>query len=310
MKKIRFTEKSNGFCGCFSGTTGKQKAAIILMNDDGPDDFLSRIGIKWLNGMGLAAMAIGPEKGMKGLHSWPLENVENAVRHLKGAGYKRIGICGVSAGSSMALSAAARIPDITLTIATTPMDWVYWGYYHDGMDGASERPAEGESSLTWRGKSLPCMSPPWGHPDYWDQIRKESKRRGDRIAGLDFHHLAEEKHPLTEEIMIPIERIQGRLLLAGAEDDVVWDTCRAIRRMQKRLEETGSGCRCETLIYTHCSHFIFPESLLRLFLPAFVVDWILPLVFRETRGYVRECRESRIDLDRHIREMIWEWTAG
>ena len=46
MKKIRFTEKGNGFCGCFSGTTGKQKAAIILMNDDGPDDFLSRIGIK------------------------------------------------------------------------------------------------------------------------------------------------------------------------------------------------------------------------------------------------------------------------
>jgi len=173
MNKIRFTEQSDGFCGCFSGTTGKQEAAIILMNDDGPDDFLSKVGVKWLN-----------------------------------------------------------------------------------------------------------------------------------------HHLAEEKHPLTEAIMIPIERIQGRLLLAGAEDDVVWDTCRAIRRMQKRLEETGSGCRCEALIYQHCSHFIFPESLLRLFLPAFVVDWILPLVFRETRGYVRECRESRIDLDRHIRGMIREWTAG
>ena len=68
---------------------GKQEAAIILMNDDGPDDFLSRIGMKWLNGMGLAAMAVGPEKGMKGLHSWPLENVENAVCHLKGTGYKK-----------------------------------------------------------------------------------------------------------------------------------------------------------------------------------------------------------------------------
>jgi len=56
MKKIRFTEKSNGFCGCFSGMLGEREAAIILMNDDGPDDFLSRIGMKWLNGMGLAAM--------------------------------------------------------------------------------------------------------------------------------------------------------------------------------------------------------------------------------------------------------------
>lgn len=37
MKKIRFTEKSNGFCGLFSETPEKREAAIILMNDDGPD---------------------------------------------------------------------------------------------------------------------------------------------------------------------------------------------------------------------------------------------------------------------------------
>ena len=95
------------------------------MNDDGPDDFLSGIGMKWLNRMRLAAMAVGPEKSMNGLHDWPLENVENAVRYLEKAGYKKIGVCGMSAGGSMALSAAARIPEITLTIAMTPMDWVY-----------------------------------------------------------------------------------------------------------------------------------------------------------------------------------------
>ena len=289
---------------------GKREAAVILVNDDGPDGLLSRAGMKWLNGMGLAAMAVGPEKHMKGLHSWPLESVERAARHLKGAGYKRIGICGASAGSNMALSAAARIPDITLTIALTPMDWVYWGYFHDGADGASERPAEGESSLTWRGRALPCMPPPWPHPDYWNRVKEESRRRRDRIAGLDFHRLAEAKNPLTEEIMIPVERIRGQLLFAGAEDDAVWDTARAIRRMQKRLEARGSGCRCEALIYPHCSHFIFPESLLRLILPGFVADWILPVVFKETRGYIKECRESRIDLDRRIRKMICDWMDG
>ena len=309
MKTIRFTEKSNGFCGLFSEIPGEKEAAVILMNDDDPDDFLSNIGMKWLNQMGLAAMAVGPERSRKGLYNWPLESVENAVRYLKETGYKKIGICGMSAGGSMALSAAARIPDITLTIAMTPMDWVYWGYIHDGLDGASERPADSESSLTWRGKPLPCMPAPWKHPDYWNQIKEESKRRGDRIAGLNFHHLAEERRPLTEEIMIPIEAIQGRLLLAGAEDDVVWDTCRAIRRMEKRLEETENSCRWEALIYRHGSHFIFPESLLQLILPGFVADWILPLVFKETKGYVKECRESRVDLDRHIHKMIREWIA-
>ena len=307
--KTRFTENSSGFCGLLSEIPGKKEAAILLMNDDGPDDFLSKIGMKWLNGMGLAAMAVGPEKSRKGLHSWPLENVENAVQYLRSIGYKKTGICGVSAGSNMALSAAARIPDITLTIAMTPMDWVYWGYYHDGADGASERPAEGESAYTWRGKPLPWIPTPWNHPDYWKQIREESKRRGDKAAGLDFHQLAEDKHPLTDEIMIPIEAIRGRLLLAGAEDDVVWDTCRAIRRMQKRLEEKGSS-RYEVLTYRHCSHFIFPESMLRLILPGFLIDRILPLVFKETKGFVKECRESRVDLDRHIRETIRAWRAG
>lgn len=46
MKTIRFTEKSNGFCGLFSEIPGEKEAAVILMNDDDPDDFLSNIGMK------------------------------------------------------------------------------------------------------------------------------------------------------------------------------------------------------------------------------------------------------------------------
>ncbi len=36
--------------------------------------------------MGVSAMGIGPEKEMRGVHSWPLENVENAVRVLQTQG--------------------------------------------------------------------------------------------------------------------------------------------------------------------------------------------------------------------------------
>ena len=303
MRKIRFTERTDGFCGLLSQQEGK--AVIILTEDEYPDMFLVKKGMKWINQMGCSALGIGPEKSMKGLHSWPLESVENAVRYLKGIGYEKIGICGMSSGSNMALSAAARIPDITLTIGMTPMDWVYWGTYKDGLDGAPERPADGESAYTWRGKPLPYMRAPY--PDYWNQVKAEAKRRGDLIAALDFHNLAEEKQPLTEDIMIPIENIQGRLLLAGAEDDVLWDTCRGIRRMEKRLEEREHSCRCETLIYQHCSHFIFPESLIKLIIPAAAYDLLLPLIFKETKGYVQECRESRTDFDAHIHAAVREW---
>ncbi len=306
---IRFTEKRDGFCGLLSQIPNEGNKIIIVAEDQVPDSFLVKAFMVWLNKLGVSSMGIGPEKSMNGLYNWPLENVENAVCYLKKLGYKRIGICGISSGSNMALSAAARIPDITLTIALAPIDWVYWGYLHDKMDGAAERPADGKSAYSWRGAPVPCMPAPLKHPDYWNRIKEEAKRRGDLVAGLDFHHFAEEKHPLTEEIMIPIEKIQGTLLLAGAEDDVVWDTCRGIRRMQKRLEEKEHNCHCKVLVYQHCSHFIFPESFARQIAPCFAVDFVLPRAFKETKGYVRECRESRSNLDDHIQTIIREWTV-
>ena len=122
-EKTRFTEKTDGFCGLLSQK--ERTAVIILTEDEYPDMFLVKKGMKWINQMGCSALGIGPEKSMKGLHSWPLESVENAVRVLKGIGYEKIGICGMLSTSNMVLSAAARIPDITLTICMTPMDWVY-----------------------------------------------------------------------------------------------------------------------------------------------------------------------------------------
>lgn len=63
----------------------------------------------------------------------------------------------------------------------------------------------------------------------------------------------------------------------------------------------------KVLIYDHCSHFIFPESMIKLLLPGFLVDLILPRFFSETKGFVKECRSSRIDLDEHIQSTIKEW---
>ncbi len=57
-------------------------------------------------------MGVVPEKYMKGVHNWPLENVENAVHFLQSRRYDRFGVIGSSFGSNMALSAAAGIPEI------------------------------------------------------------------------------------------------------------------------------------------------------------------------------------------------------
>jgi len=33
----------------------------------------------------------------------------------------------------------------------------------------------------------------------------------------------------------------------------------------------------------------------------------LPRIFRETKGYTEECRQSRVDLDARIRKAVSEW---
>ncbi len=310
MRLKHFTVEKDGFCGLFSPIAENRHAAVIVLEDGNPDSFIVKTAMKWLNRSGVSAMGVGPEKYMKGVHSWPLENVENAVGFLKSEGYKKIGVIGCSFGSNMALSAAARIPDITLTIALTPNDWVYWGIFNDKLDGTSERPADGESAFTWRGKPLPYMPAPYKHPDYGNMFKKEGKQRGDMLASLDLHDLAEEKHPVTEAERIPVENINGHLILAGAKDDVMWNTCRGISRMEKKIEESENNCNLEVLIYDHCSHLIFPESMVKLLFPGFVVDLLLPLLYSETKGFVKECRKSRIDLDEHIQSAFKELIQG
>jgi len=63
-------------------------------------------------------------------------------------------------------------------------------------------------------------------------------------------------------------------------------------------------------LYDHCGHFIFPESMMKLLMPGFLVDLIIPRIFSESKGFVKECRRSRIDLDEHIRSTIQEWMGS
>ena len=87
MSFIHFTVEKDGFCGLFLPITENRKAAVIMLEDGPPDSYLVKTALKWLNRSGVSAMGVGPEKSMKGVHNWPLENVENAVHLLKSQGY-------------------------------------------------------------------------------------------------------------------------------------------------------------------------------------------------------------------------------
>lgn len=306
MRIQKYNINQNGFYGKLYNKVNVNEPAVIVVSDDDVDGMVSKICCKWIVENNINALAVSPEKGSKGCHSFPMEQIENAVTLLKKKGCSKIGIMGASASAMIALTAASYFHDISLTIVLTPSDFVMEGYYQDKLDGAGERPGNFESSLTYHGEPLPFLAYAYRHPEYWEKHVEESKRRGALTAARDMFDESERRHPLSDDEFIKVENIQGKMIMAGAEDDVLWNTCKYIRRMQRRIEEKNGTAQCEALIYEHATHFIFPESMIRKALPV-GVNFVLPLVFKEAKGFTKECRQSRISLDKHLRDAIEEW---
>lgn len=307
MRAAKLTNpEEKGFYGRYAPVNSGARSALIICVDDDANGFLAKGALKWAKEMGVNALAVSPEKKEPGCHSYPLEQVENAVEYLKTQGNQKIGIIGLSASGMMALAAAALLPDITLTIALAPPDFVMEGYYTVKLDGTGEHPGDYESSLTWRGKPLPFLPYAYRHPEYWRKHVEESKRRGGLMAARDLFDESERRHPIQEEEKIKVENIRGHIYLAAAEDDVMWDSCKYIRRMTKRLEELPHDCTYEAHWYEHGTHFVFPEGMVRKLIP-FGVNLLLPLVFKEAKGHTKECRETREEIQRGLTDVIRKW---
>ena len=263
-------------------------------------------GAKWLHRQGCHALAMSPDKKDYGHHNYPLERFEKAIEFLKSQGCEKIGIVGASTTGMLALVAASYYPEISLTVAVSPPDFIMEGFYQDGRDGMRERPGEKESSVSWQGKPLCYLPYAYRHPEYWQKIMEESKAGGDKIASRKMFDESERRHPVQEEEKIRVERIHGKVICIGAEDDVLWDTCKYIRRMEQRLCKTQHENEFEAWIYEHGTHFAFPESMLKLMLPV-GSGLLVSFMFKAGKEFPKECRETRIDIDRRLQKVIREW---
>ena len=241
-----------------------------------------------------------------GHHNYPLERFGKAISYIKTQGCEKIGVIGASTTGMMALLAASYYPDLSLTIAISPPDFVMEGFYQDGKDGMRERPGDNESTVTWQGKPLPYLPYAYRHPEYWKKIQEESKAGGDKIASRNMFDESEKRHPIQEEERIKVENIHGKIIFVGAEDDVLWDTCKYIRRMEERLGSLPHDSTFESWLYEHGTHFAFPESMFRMMLPV-GSGLLVSFMFRAGREHKKECRETRIDIDRRIKKALAEW---
>ena len=306
MKRQVFRIESDGYNGAWYPAPAESKRGFILMLGDSAEDRMARIGAKWLNQQGIHVMAMSPDKRDYGHHNYPLERFGKAIKFMKAQGCEKIGVVGASTTGMMALLAASYYSELSLTIAISPPDFVMEGFYRDGKDGATERPGDNESSVSWQNEPLPYLPYAYRHPEYWKKIQEESKAGGDKVASRNMFDESEKRHPIREEERIKVENIHGKLVFIGAEDDVLWDTCRYIRRMEARLAGRPHDCTYESWLYEYGTHFTFPESMLKMMLPV-GSGLLVSFMFKAGKEHPKECRETRIDIDRRLKKVLAEW---
>lgn len=308
MKKITFSNSNDGFYGTYYiNPNGADNAVIGLFGDD-PNDYMAKCGAKWLHKNGVNVMCMSPDVKNYSHVNYPLERIGTAIKWLKSNGNKKLGIMGMSTAGMDSIAAASYYSDITLTFGLTPSDFIWQGFEQGEKDSCKEWPIPNASTLSWEGKPIAYMPFVYQHPEYYRIIEEETKGSGDVTRSTKLFIDSEKAREHTEEEMIKIENIKGKLILIGAEDDSFWETGKYIRRMDKRLQEHPHSCDYEAIVYEHGTHFVLPESLLRTALPV-GLKFVLKFVFRAAKEYPNECEATRKDIDKRLSAAIKEWIA-
>ena len=298
-----------GFWGyLYTDVQTAEKCMIVLAGDQG-NDFLSQAFARWFTAhqeTDVLCLSLQQDpNGDAGVNLWNLNTVVEAVRWLKGQDYGKIGICGISMQAVIALSAAARIPEISMTLAFSPCDYVPWGFLHGTVDGHknAEYPT-GKSLLTYMGQPLPFQDAHLGKEAYYRTFLSDSRHHHE-LHSRGIFDRSEEAERIPLEAFIPAENIRGPVILVGAEDDSMWNSTRYILRLRKRLQEKEFIFPLKCFTYARGTHLLLPQRMLMEALP--VVGGLVPAIYVSGRHHLKACKDSRIHLDQQLSSYLSVW---
>lgn len=153
----------------------------------------------------------------------------------------RIGVLGISKGAELALVGATRYPWLRAVVACVPSDVVWGGW------GREPKPGEVISSWSWQGAPLPAIP----YDNYEDAIQR-------RITWTTLHERS--RNALDAEDVtatrIPVERIDGRVLLIGGGRDEIWPSLPMAEAVATTLREAGKADRVEIMAFPEAGHGI------------------------------------------------------
>ena len=174
----------------------------------------------------------------------PIETVTGAVDVLAGhprvAG-DRIGVFGTSKGAELALVAASIDPRIKAVAAWVPASVVF--------AGISFRDLTPSSSWSHEGAPLPFARATPGFDEVRNMLRMIFRRP---VSFTESYRKAVERAP--ESARIPVERVSGPILVAGAGDDRLWPSALMVEQIRTRWEERDPPWPLTALVFPEAGH--------------------------------------------------------
>jgi dienelactone hydrolase len=178
----------------------------------------------------------------------PLEYFESAIRwsqrqpRLDG---DRIAVAGTSRGGELVLLLGATFPAVKAVIAYVPSGIVHGGIGRSGVRGASP-------AWTFGGEAIPYMQP---RPEKLSaELPPPPEGEPVPLTPRFLRGLEDEEAAARAEI--PVERINGPVLLISGKDDAMWPSTRLAEIARRRLEAHHFPHPYRHLAYAGAGHMI------------------------------------------------------
>lgn len=265
----------------------KDKVVIVVSGSNGGMQMTKECAEFYCkSGIPALAVALFKTKGtQKNLDRVPIEYIESAIKWLKSKGYEHIGIDGTSKGSEIALLSASLFPDLSCVIARVPSHFVSEGLV---AHGKSKKPS-GTSCWSYRGQEIP----------YAPYNAREFNVPKILLKEKEMHLITiNREKTVTEETLIPIERIKAPILLLSAVNDTVWPSYESAVYMETYLAKKEFAYPYKHVAFKTMSHAMLTK-----------ISPIYKLAFKTERRNKEKCAEERLQLEKELLnwvENIWK----
>lgn len=225
----------------YTADGSKKKIMIVMSGSEGGLEHAEKLA-RFLADNNVPALAFALFKTKhtgKNLDRIPVERVGTVIQWLKRQGYEKIGIEGVSKGAEYSLAAAIEYPEISCVIVKTP-SWFY-------SEGMIKKSPSGCSCWSYEEMELPFTPYKERHPNVLSMMLRT---REYNVLELNTNKA------VTENSIIPVERIHGPILMFSTKVDTVWPSEESCHKICDRLAEKKFPYQYMHISFDHMSHMM------------------------------------------------------